>query len=121
MARTYQHGFKLGIDIPLLGTKKFDRYDEFLNDDQNPSKHAYASKKSQKITRFDQVESIGTEVSYRCVNCRNCQDCKNSQKIENISIQEEVEQSIIDKSVTVDLTKECTIAKLPLLCDPIQR
>ena len=67
------------------------------------------------------MESIGTEVLYRCVNCRNCQVCKNIQRIENISIQEEVEQSTIDKSVVVDLNKGCTIAKLPFLCDPIQR
>ena len=101
--------------------RKFGRYDEFLNDDQNPSGNTYASKQSSTTTRIDQVESIGTEVSYGCVNCRNCQDCKNSKKIENISIQEEVEHSIIDKRIIVDLTKGCTIAKLPFLCDHIQR
>ena len=25
---------------------------------------------------FDEIESAGTEISYRCGNCRNCQECK---------------------------------------------
>ena len=55
---------------------------------------------------------------YRCPDCRNCTNCKKSDKIEFISIQEEVEQSIIEKSVHVNLEKGECIAKLPFISNP---
>ena len=64
------------------------------------------------------IENAGTEVSYRCINCRNCVECKNSGQVEYISIQEELEQNIINKSVYVDIAKGVTIAKLPFLVSP---
>ena len=60
-------------------------------------------------------------VSYRCVKCRGCPDCKNSGNIECISIQEEVEQAVIDKSVTVNLELGYTQAKFPFLTNPKYR
>ena len=39
----------------------------------------------------------------------------------NVSIQGEVEQTIIEKFITVDLKNGCIYAKLPFLCDPTQR
>ena len=68
---------------------------------------------------FDKVESAGTEILYRCANCCNCPTCKNSERIEFISIQEEVEQNIIDKSVRVNLEKGETIARLPFISNPV--
>ena len=68
--------------------------------------------------RFEQVESAGTEISYRCVRCRGCADCKNGERIECISMQEEVEQAVIEQSVVVGITQGQTSAKLPFLCDP---
>ena len=81
----------------------------------------FLAKKPSKLKVFEEIEAAGTEVSYRCVRCRGCQDCKNSGNIECISIQEEVEQKIIDNSVTVNLERGYTIAKLPFLCDPVQK
>ena len=61
---------------------------------------------------------MGTEVMYRCLDCRNCQNCKKSQKIDAMSIQEEIEQDLIKRNVVVDTEKCKTIAKLPFVTDP---
>ena len=66
------------------------------------------------LENFEIVESAGTEVSYRCVKCRGCPDCKNSGNIECISIQEEVEQAVIDKSVSVNLELGYTQPKISI-------
>ena len=66
-------------------------------------------------------ESLGTEISYRCVKCRGCSDCVKSKDTECFSIQEEVEQALIDKSVTVSLDKNYTSALLPFLSNPTYR
>ena len=75
--------------------------------------------RSQK--KFEVVESAGTEVLYRCVKCRNCPSCTTSEQIEYTSIQEEVEQDLINRSVTVDIEKGQTIARLPFIKDPLHR
>merc|ERR1712048_1081236 len=65
-------------------------------------------------------ENAASEILYRCINCRNCQKCKNGERIESISIKEEVEQDIINKSVSVDTSKGKTEAKLPFIQDPLK-
>ena len=65
--------------------------------------------------KFNEIENAGTEIMYRCIKCRDCLDCKTNEKFESISIQEEVEQGLIDRSVTVDIVKDQTTAKLPFL------
>ena len=38
---------------------------------------SYASKRPPKcIRQFDEIEKAGTEVTYRCVDCRGCPNCK---------------------------------------------
>ena len=69
-----------------------------LNDESEyESNTNYFSLKQQNI--FNLVENAATEISYRCISCRDCKDCLNNEHIENISIREEVEQDLIDKSV----------------------
>ena len=68
--------------------------------------------------QFDEVENAASEILYRCIDCRNCQKCKNGERTESISIKEEVEQDIINKSVFVDTNKGKTEAKLPFIQDP---
>ena len=84
--------------MPLLGFKEIESNENFSESE------IFMNKRPLNILkRFDEVESAGTEISYRCVRSRGCADCKNSERIECISIQEEVEQAIIDQSVTVDI------------------
>ena len=164
----YKDGYKVSLDMPLLGAKihdditiddydeihdditiddydeihdditiddydeihddiTIDDYDEIHDDitiddydEINPVflNKTYSVKLQEK---FEKTEKAGTYVSYRCLRCRNCSDCKNNDRIVHISIQEEVEQNLIDKSITFNLEKCETIAKLPFIKNPIQR
>ena len=71
-----------------------------LNDESEYESNTNSfSLKQQNI--FNQVENAATKISY-CNNCRDCKDCVNNVQIKNISIREEVEQDLIDKSVQVN-------------------
>ena len=63
------------------------------------------------MKRFEQVEDAGTEISHRCIDCRNCPECKKGPRLESVSIQEEAEQVLIDRSVIVDTEKRITTAE----------
>ena len=67
---------------------------------------------------FNLVENAASEITYRCVNCRNCKQCKDNEKTEAISIKEEIEQDLINKSVTVDIENRICSAKLPVIHNP---
>ena len=71
--------------------------------------------------KFLEVDKSGTEVSYRCPRCRECKECKCGEQIEYISMVDEVHQSLINKSVEVDLEKGEVVAKLPFLSDPVKK
>ncbi len=70
---------------------------------------------------FEQVEKSGTEVSYRCMDCRNCKECLKGGLIEEISIQEEAEQDLINKGVDVDVINRRSSTSLPFIADPDTR
>ena len=77
----------------------------------------YFSLKQQNI--FNRVENAAAEISYRCISCRGCKDCLNNENIENISIREEVEQDLIDKSAQVSTENRCATAKLSFMHNPM--
>ena len=80
----FKTGLQLNPDIPLLGYKP-------NQDVSTQSNHTNTYLSSQQRI-FEEVESTGSEVSYRCTNCRNCNQCKNHKEIEAISHKEEIEQ-----------------------------
>ena len=83
---------------------------------------AYAGKRPPKcVKQFDQVEPAGSEITYRCVDCRDCIKCKYGGRVDSISIQEEIEQALIDRTVTVDVDKGTATAILPFVVDPDRR
>ena len=79
---------------------------------------SYGSKILKCQKNFENSENAGTEVDYRCANYWNCIDCKNGERIELISIQDEHEQSLNDKSVEVDVPEGITFASLPFVGSP---
>ena len=81
-------GYRVSLDLPLLSIKHKGDPDNDIVDEMG--------KRASKA-HFDQVENAGTEVSYRCTDCRNCNKCKSSENTEFVSMQEEIEQDIIDK------------------------
>ena len=113
-------GFYIDPDIRLLGPTFHDeiRHDLYIpdvsrdeiNDSYSPSYH---------IKLHQRFESVGTDINYRCINCRNCSTCKHHSTEDCMSIQEEVEQDVINRSITVDTSNCTTIANLPLISDPL--
>ena len=75
--------------------------------------------KAQK--HFEEAENAASEILYRCVNCRKCQNCRNGERIEYVSVREEVEQDIINHSVSLDIEKGTSIATLPVIENPITK
>ena len=57
---------------------------------------------------FEEVENAGTDISYRFNKCWDCKICKEHQQNEIMSIQEEVEQGLINKSVSVNVMQRTT-------------
>ena len=72
--------------------------------------------RKQKI--FEDVEDTGSEITYRCSMGRNCKVCKEHSTDEIMSVKEQVEQDVINKSVKVDATSQRTTASLPLTNNP---
>ena len=86
------------------------------------SNKVYLSRRGPKCLKFfEELDKSGTNISYRCMDCRSCTECKKGGLIEEISIQEEVEQDLINKSVAVDIEKRTCTAKLPFIVDPDSR
>ncbi|XP_066916884.1 uncharacterized protein [Clytia hemisphaerica] len=88
--------------------------EQLLLDDQNHSDVHLTHQ--QRL--FEQVESTGCEVSYICPSCRTCKDCKHFDQYQTISLREEVEQSLINASVTINLETSTTTASLPFISSP---
>ena len=51
---------------------------------------------------------------------QKCIQCKESAKTKAISLNERIEQSFIDKSVTIDLEKKKVLVDLPFVKDPVK-
>ena len=125
----YNRQFRLGLNVPMLGTRKVcESVDSDL--DFEPSldtltspirSECHAARTPPVCKTFEMVEKAGTEISYRCMDCRNCKECKKSDRIESISIEEEVEQAVIERSVEVDVSKGRTVAKVPFMKNPVLR
>ena len=64
---------------------------------------------------FEEVENAGSEISYRCNNCRNCKASEEHARVDMMSVKKEVEQDVINKSVTVDTDRRIASALLPLI------
>jgi len=65
--------------------------------------------------RFNIAERAGSEIFYRCVDCRNCKACKSHGAIENYSIKEEVEQNLINNSIQIKKDASQITASLPFI------
>ena len=68
---------------------------------------------------IDQSDMNDT-VTYRCPDCAKCIRCKESAKTKAISLTEKIEQSFIDKSVSIDTHKKKVMVDLPFVKDPIE-
>ena len=118
----YRQGYQINPDVSMLGFKNANIHiDTDIDNSSNSSNSDINSNDtylSRKIKMHQQAEEAGTVISYRCLKCRSCKECEEHDHIEETSIREEVEQDVINKSVTVDLKNRTTIASLPFIHDP---
>ena len=71
----------------------------------------------KEIKKLRLEQECGMELNYRCVKCRDCQACKDSDKTESLSLKEEAEMEVIDRSVSLDLENRRIHCTLPLRGD----
>ena len=73
------------------------------------------------MKQFKRTENTGTEISYRCIKCRSCNACKNNENLETVNVKEEIEQDLINNSVSVHTKNQMAIASLPFIHSPEER
>ena len=116
----YKMGYQVNPDVRFL--KQSDRsqlaeqLDLNLDFGEERDNSSYVSTKS--IKQFEVAENAGSVITHRCPDCRSCPQCRNGEKITFSSIEEELEQKIINQSVTVDLDEGKAVASLPFIRDP---
>ena len=110
----FKNGYDLNPDVSLIGYKEssFDIDDDEITSDAS-------SFVSKQVKTFNIMETTGSEITYRCPNCRSCQKCRSHEGVEAISIREEIEQDIINQSVHLDTSTRSTMARLPFIHDPV--
>lgn len=68
--------------------------------------------------RYFELENIGSEAPYRCINCRGCPTCKKGAILEHQSLKEEREDQVIQQSVRFLPDQQRVEADLPFVIDP---
>ena len=100
----FRNGYKVNPDISILHC----RPDNALGD-------CYASK-SKPLELFQSVEDAGSEILFRCNECRDCVTCKHHENVDNMTVDQEAGQLLIEDSVTIDLDNQRIEATLPMIC-----
>ena len=81
--------------------------------------NTFVTRRAPKCLKtFEEIENMGTNISYCCVDCRNCKKYMKGSRIEEISIREEYEQSLISKSVALKENEIMCVAHLPFFDNP---
>ena len=137
--QNYKKFCYLSNEVPLLGFKKQPEQDqcfltgyfdkcEFDCSRVIPLKRGMGMKEEVYVTRgpknlkfFENNENSGTNILYRCIDCRSCQECKNGPFTEEMSIHAEFEQNLINKSVILDVENKKCVHKLPFTANPETR
>ena len=72
-----------------------------------------------RLRELVDADDVGELVSYRCPSCAKCLECKSSDKTKCLTLQESVEQKIIEQSVEVDILNKLVKVDLPFLKEPV--
>ena len=95
--------------VSMLG---YQHTDSILNNTMTD----FTSSSHQRL--FEQVESTGSEITFRCPTCLVCKECKHREEYESVSLKKKVEQSINDSSVKINIEDSTTTARLPFIANP---
>ena len=72
-----------------------------------------------EIDKYMQLQNEGLSTSYKCPRCRDCKDCQKGAGRETMSIRQEHEQELIQKSIRIDENTGKAIASLAFIEDPV--
>ena len=92
--RAYRMGYQVNPDCTLL---KPNVEEDF----QDMSLSVYKVARQHRF--FEEVEAAGSEIRYRCVDCRRCDGCRCGERIEEISMREEEQDNLVQKSIAVNI------------------
>ena len=73
-----------------------------------------------KRKEYVDIEDLEHSINTRCEDCLQCKKCSSSNKSRMISLQEQMEQDAIRKSVTVDVEKREVRVDLPFTKNPVE-
>ena len=76
------------------------------------------NKMKRAIRKWEDDETIGTGVDYRCTKCANCKDCLKSGRTRARSQREEDEQCVIESSVRINWEEKKCYVFLPWIKSP---
>ena len=129
--KLFKAGYQVNPDASLLYVKvKKNCFNNIMICEENKNEMNYVSKRVKpsqnnilvrKFKMIEQVENAGSELSYRCNSCRNCKACKEHTRADMMSVKEEVEQDVINRSITVGTDRSITTALLPLMFNPLHK
>ena len=85
------------------------------NGEKNGGQMVLVSPKNKFVNEADEA---GSKIDYRCEQCRGCNKCKKGEFTQKISLKEEFEQDLIQKSIRVDFKNNETTALLPFIGNP---
>ena len=72
----------------------------------------------QDLERFENLDSLGSEITYRCLRCRNCNDCRKGDLLEQGSLEGEVQQALIERCIKLNIKEKRLETSLPFIMDP---
>ena len=129
--KLFKAGYQVNPDASLLHVKvKQDcinniMISEEIENEINCVRKNVEPSQSNMLVRnfkmFEEVENAGSEISFRCNNCRNCKACKEHPQADMMSVKEEVEQDVINKSITVDTDRRIKTALLLLMLNLLHK
>ena len=102
----------------LCSTGDLDLIFNDVADDLTNSDKEQWSKMKKAIRKWEDDETIGTGVDYRCSKCINCKDCLNSGRSRARSQREEDEQQVIESSIRIDWENKTCHVFLPWIKSP---
>merc|ERR1711860_91433 len=109
----------------LTNYKHHENPIEVFRENQRRYQEELASQEENKTKvqleeQLREMEDIGSRITYRCVKCAGCEVCKKSDKTREQSIQDVLQEELIEKSFDIDEEKGVTYARFPWKKDPVK-
>ena len=118
----FQIGYHADIDVSILRFKSTDMKADIAEENHQENRESRANLSINcQMKQFNRTENTGTEISYRCIKCQSWNACKSHENLETVSVKEEIEQDLINNSVSVHTKNQMAIASLPFIHSPEER